>query len=78
MKQIHRCVEVHAEMLVGEGTENGEQRIESGKGKHEGGGKARADEAHIGSGDSPEEMHGRMSRIEPLPGGKLCGSVAKP
>ena len=47
-------------MLVGEGAENSEQRIEGGKGKHEGGGKARADEAPIGPGESPEEMHGRM------------------
>ena len=47
-------------MLVGESAENGEQRIEGRKGKHEGGGKARADEARIGPRDSPEEMHARM------------------
>ena len=60
MKQIHRRVEVHAEMLVSEGAEKGEQRIEGGKGKHEVGGKSRTDEAHIGPDNSPKEMYGRM------------------
>jgi hypothetical protein len=66
VKQIDRCVEVHAEMLVSEGAENGEQRIEGGKGKHEGRGELWTDEARIGPGNSPKEMYGRMQRIEPL------------
>ena len=44
MKQIDRRVEVHAEMVAGESAENGEQRIEGGKGKDEGGGELRTDE----------------------------------
>ena len=62
--EIVRGIELHAEMIGGEGAEAGEQGEEDGEGEHEGDGEPRHEKPDHAPGQPPDEVYRGVDRIE--------------